>query len=155
MIFHASIPADDPGRVAAVLADLLGGQDLPFPPWPDSRVIFSGIDRTSSIEIMPRDKPYAPGPDGTEPGVASISDRQSAWHLLVGTTRTVDDVRAIAKAAGWRMQLCNRGGMFDVMEVWVENAVMLEVVTEDMQNAYRSSYNPENWRAVFGLPAAA
>jgi hypothetical protein len=154
MIFHASIPADDPARVAAVLADLLGGQDLPFPPWPDSRVVFSGLEETSSVEVMPRSRPYTPAAGGTVPGDGA-GDRQTAWHLLVGSTRSAEDILAIAGAAGWRAEACNRGGMFDLIEVWVENTVMLEVVTPDMIADYKRTYTPANWRATFGLPTAA
>jgi hypothetical protein len=150
MIFHASIPADDPAQ----LADLLGGQDLPFPPWPDSRVVFSGLDETSSVEVMPRNRPYTPAPGGTVPGMKA-ADGQTAWHLLVGSTRSAENIVSVAEAAGWRAEPCNRGGMFDVIEVWVENTVMLEVVTEDMIAAYKRAYTPANWRATFGLPAVA
>ncbi len=155
MIFHASIPADDTARVARVLAEILGGQDLPFPPWPQSRMVFSGLDETSSVEVIPRDRPFTQGETDTQPGGRANEAGASAWHLLVGTTRAVEDVLAIAAREGWRALVCSRGGMFDVIELWVENAIMLEVVTAEMQADYRRSYNPANWRAVFGLPAAA
>ncbi len=32
MIFHLSIDADDPRHVAGVLAELMGGEAMPFPP---------------------------------------------------------------------------------------------------------------------------
>ena len=32
VIAHASIPADNPRQAAAVLAEMLGGEALPFPP---------------------------------------------------------------------------------------------------------------------------
>jgi hypothetical protein len=34
MIFHASVPADDPERVARALAEVLRGEHMPFPPYP-------------------------------------------------------------------------------------------------------------------------
>ena len=37
-IAHASIPADDPRRAAEVLAEIMGGEAMPFPPmaWIDA-----------------------------------------------------------------------------------------------------------------------
>jgi hypothetical protein len=36
MIHHLSIAARDPRRVASVLAEIMGGRALPFPPTPGS-----------------------------------------------------------------------------------------------------------------------
>lgn len=36
MIAHASLPADNPRRVAEVLAEIMGGEALPFPPGGES-----------------------------------------------------------------------------------------------------------------------
>lgn len=44
--------------------------------------------------------------------------------------KNIDGIRAIANREGWRALVCNRGGgVFQLIEVWVENTFMLEVMT--------------------------
>jgi len=53
-IAHASIPADDPKTVAHVLADMLQGEALPFPPaGPSAWMAWSG-DGALELEVTPR-----------------------------------------------------------------------------------------------------
>jgi hypothetical protein len=41
---------------------------------------------------------------------------------------------------------CSRGGVFDVVELWIENGLMFEVLTPDMQDDYRAGVNMNMWR---------
>ena len=50
----------------------------------------------------------------------------------------VGDILAIAEREGWRALRLPRGP-FDVIELWIENTVMLELMTPDMAAAYRAS----------------
>ena len=43
--------------------------------------------------------------------------------------------------------LCQRGP-FRVIEYWVDNALMLEMLTPEMQAEYQRSITPEGWRAM-------
>jgi hypothetical protein len=45
-------------------------------------------------------------------------------------------VRAIAEREGWPVKYRSRGGMFGVMELWVEGTRMIEVLTPEMQGEY-------------------
>ena len=155
MIYHASIPADDPATVASALAVLWGGEDLPFPPWPGARVVFAGDDRNSTLEVYPRNQPMVPGDEMVIPRHSDYVARETGWHLAVATDLGVDDVMALAQVHGWRALHCNRGGMFEVIELWVENVTLLEVLTPQMQASYLKTNNASNWRQVFDLPAAA
>jgi hypothetical protein len=47
-----------------------------------------------------------------------------------------DRVHAIAAREGWTSRRCNRGGQFDVIELWLENDRMVEVLTAAMQAQY-------------------
>ena len=50
----------------------------------------------------------------------------------------------MANREGWRTLVCNRdGGLFQVIEVWVENRFMLEVFTPAMTKRYREIAQPE------------
>ena len=48
-----------------------------------------------------------------------------------------------------------RGGMFGVIEIWIEGRQMIEVLTPDMQAEYVSTMSAENWRAMLDSAAAS
>lgn len=158
MIFHASIPADAPEHVATVLAEIFGGEALPFPPWPGAFVALAGDDRNTTIEVYPRAAVLAPG-DGDEmcqPGNDAEARRYSCVHLAVATKLSVEAVLAIGAREGWRTLTFSRGGLFDVIEFWIENSLMIEVMTEEMQAQYLAHPNIPGWRnfiASFGAAA--
>jgi hypothetical protein len=58
---------------------------------------------------------------------------------------------ALAHAAGWHARICNRGGLFHVVEVWVENAYRVECLDPTQLADYRRSMTVDNWKRTFGL----
>lgn len=155
MLFHASIPARHPENVARVIAELWGGFHAPFPSFPDSWMAIAGDDRGSIIETYPADRVICPG-GAQESCVAGTgaSVQYSAFHIAIASTLTPDEVLAIGKREGWRAVRCTRGDFFDVIELWIEETTMLEVLTEEMQKQYLAFATPENFRA-FAAAAAA
>jgi len=148
MIFHASIPAREPERVAAVIAEIWGGQSFRFPPWPGAWVAMAGDARGSMVEVYPHTLPIAPGSgDGmARPHPDAAPRPYACFHLAIATERTVDEILAIGAREGWRAMTCSRGGVFDVVELWIENGLMFEVLTPDMQDDYRAGVNMTMWR---------
>jgi hypothetical protein len=148
MIFHASIPADRPEHVADVLAELWKGEAFRFPPIPGAYVAMAGDERGSTIEVYPRTMVIAPG-DGDamcKPQVAASKEALSCFHMAIATPLSADEVIAIGQREGWRAVRCNRGGFFDVIELWIENCLLVEVMTEEMQRDYQSRVNFDTWR---------
>lgn len=78
-------------------------------------------------------------------------DRAAESHFAMAVERDATEVVAIATAAGWQARVCNRGGMFDVVEVWVEGAYLVEVLDPSQLAAYRRTMTVEGWREAFGL----
>ena len=148
MIFHASIPADDPERVAEVIAEIWGGEAFRFPPWPGAYVAIAGDDRGTTCEVYPRAQTMAPGEDD-EPTWAKVDESPSqyvAFHIAIETAKSEAEILAIAEREGWRALRCSRGTFFDVIEFWVENRLHVEVLTPEMQAQYKKSVNLEMWR---------
>lgn len=160
MIFHLSIPAQDPRRVATVIAELWGGEAFPFPPVAEgSWVAISGDARGTTIEVYPAGAELHPV-DGDADAVAVMNPaapRHVATHAAIATPLDMAAVRAIAGREGWVSKYRKRGGQFGVIEFWLENAVMLEVLTPEMQAEYTGFMSPDAWRAVLaaGPPPAA
>lgn len=161
MIFHASIPADDPERVARVLGELLGGGYTPFHVGRHSFMASGGADdeQSTGIEVYPRDEVMIPG-EGNEMVQQSHLDdppRYGSFHLAVGTRLSRDQIIAIGQREGWRALYCSRG-RFDVVEFWVENSLMIEFLDPAMQNQYKAavaSRRKETGPAAMGRSARA
>jgi hypothetical protein len=137
MIHHISIPARDTRHVADVLVRLFDGELSGFGPYPDSWIAWAANEHGTAIEIYPVGTELYP-PDG--PGQAQFRHNPDATpyvatHATIGVDRTVAEIKAIAEAEGWRAEELSRGP-HDVVEFWIENAVMLELMTPEMTAAY-------------------
>ena len=138
MLFHISIDANDPQRVATVIAELWQGQVAPFPPVVDgSWVALAGDERGSLIEVYPRgtELVVAEG-DADSYGVIRAPGSGSATHFAMATSLDSDTVFAIAARENWPAKYRKRGDMFGVIEFWIEGWRMIEVLTPVMQAEY-------------------
>ena len=148
MIFHFSISADDPKRTATMLAELWRGEALPFPMlgqgcW----VAHAGDDRRSTIEVYPRDVALYPAErfGDLRPEPAS---RYVPFHAAVATPLSIEEVEEIGRRYGCTTRVCQRGPWFRVIELWVDNVLMLEMLTPEMQREYQDNVTIENWRTM-------
>lgn len=153
MIIHASIPADDPERVARLLASIWGGESMPFPPYPGSFIAISGAGDGAEIEVVPRRLEQVPGELEVATRWAEAPSPYSATHLALATALDEPALLAMAAREGWIARRCNRGGVFDVVELWLENRFMIELLTPEMQLQYQAFMNPRRFRELFGLAA--
>lgn len=159
MIFHLSVAADDPMRVGRAIARLWRGEVLPFPPIAvGSVIVLAGDHRNSAIEVYPRGTELHPAAgDADAEGRPGLAPRHGPVHVAIATPLTEDEVFALAAEEGWLAKFRKRGGMFGVIELWVENALMVEVLTAEMQAEYLATLTPDGWRAALaaGPPPAA
>ncbi|HUB95357.1 MAG TPA: hypothetical protein VL993_05540, partial [Stellaceae bacterium] len=113
MIFHASIPADEPERVARVLGELLGGGYIPFHVGRQSFMARGGVDdeHRTALEIYPRGQVLVPGTGEDEMVGLDYLDhppRYGSVHFAIGTKLAKDEIIAIGKREGWRALFCSR-----------------------------------------------
>lgn len=140
MIHHLSIPARGTRHVAEVLAELLGGVVTGFGPYPNSWIAWAGDDPGTAIEVYPvGTEMYPPAGDGQaafrhNPAASGAT----ATHATISLERSEAEILAVAERQGWRALRLPRG-LFDVIEFWIENTVMLELMTPEMAAAYRAS----------------
>lgn len=155
-IAHASIPADDPKQAAAVLAEMLGGEALPFPPaGPDSWMAWSA-DGQVELEIARRGALIHFGTEEAEWRQGPHAGRLSEVHLAICVEKSAQEIIAIAERAGWPARACDRGGgVFQLTEVWVEGAFMIEMFDPAQTERYRAVITPENWKRQLSAMAAA
>ena len=158
MINHISIAVNDPQKVANVLGEIWEGAVYPFPPCPGSYFVVANDGRGSAIEITPAGTVLVPGeglPDENDLSTpteeyeaqfvqSELRPKYVATHLNINTKKSIEEIREIAKREDWRVLVCNRGeGLFQLIEVWVENTFMLEVMTPEQTARYVEVTSPE------------
>ena len=69
-------------------------------------------------------------------------------HVNINSPLDEDSIKAIAKREGCGCFTANRGGgLFQLIEFWIERRFMLEVNTPEMTAVYQEMATPENWAA--------
>lgn len=142
MMFHASISARDPRHVADVIAEIWNGHSEPFPPVAvGSWAALADDDRGTMIEVYPLGTIITESEgDADAVGLPSGVDEGTATHLAIGSNWSVDAVLALAAREGWSAKYRKRGDIFGVIEFWVENRLMIEVLTPNMQAEHLSAF---------------
>ncbi|HXC59456.1 MAG TPA: hypothetical protein VN645_09065 [Steroidobacteraceae bacterium] len=153
MIHHVSIPARDPAHVAKVLAELLGGYAGPFVgPFPNAWVVYQEDGHGTGIEIYEERTQLLPEGDGHAIGHAGETSGGTAFHALISVNVDRADIQRIGAREGWVTRHFWRGPpgvkLFELYEFWVENRILLEVVTQDMVPAYLRVANAEAQREL-------
>jgi hypothetical protein len=146
MIFHVSIPADDPQRVARVIAEVWRTEYFPFV-FPGSFIVIPDDERGTEIEVLRRGNEQVPAE--SEAGLRR-NDAPSPYtetHVNMATRCSEEEILAIAGREGWIARVCDRK-FFKLIEFWIENRLMLELMTDTEVKRYRSFMSKANWRAV-------
>lgn len=137
MLHHVSFAADEPRLVAEALARLIGGRVSRFGAWPGGFIAWSPDGAGTAIEIYPSGTELSPDLEGGQAKFSHnyFAQRGTATHAAVSVDRSEDEIVALGGELGWHVSRQDRGG-FDVIELWVENRVMLEVMTPAMLARY-------------------
>ena len=154
MIHHLSIAARDPKRAAEVLAELMGGTAVPFPPNPGSFFALQLDEYGSGVEVYPAGTELQPG--DTNGGRFVRQDRRGygATHFALSVATDAASVQQIASRTGWHCFDCNRGP-FHVIEVWVENETMVEILPPEYAREYLAFTRPDKVMAAMAAPPTA
>jgi hypothetical protein len=142
MIHHVSIPVRDPNHVARVLSELTGWKARPFMgPVPGAIMLLAEDGHGTAIELYPEETTFSPGA-GDEQGVIGRAGPPTAiaFHALISLDLDPDAVLKTAEREGWRALRCWRGPphkpLFELIEFWIENRVMIEIATPSMLPNY-------------------
>jgi hypothetical protein len=145
MIHHISIAAHHPQHVAEVLAQLWRGKVIPFPVRQGSYVAIAFDGNGTFIDVHPWEMELIPG-TADRPQIQfhkNPTPRQfNAFHAAISVPLSQEEIFAIADQEGWRV-LHNRG-IFEVIEFWVENHQMIELLTPLMVGQYLTYYSRTN-----------
>ena len=137
MIHHLSIPARAPRNVAQVLVELFGGTLTGFGPWRDSYIAWAADAYGTAIEVYPQGTEMLPDASSGQARFRTVfrSSPYVATHAAVSVQRSRAEIMSLAQREGWRAIELSRGPNH-VIEFWIENAVMSELMTPDMTDDY-------------------
>lgn len=155
-ILHASIPADRPAEVARVLAQLMGGTAMPFPPGGPEAWIAWAEDGQTEIEVVRRGDCLLRGTVEAEWRPATLDSRRSEVHLALAVPLASADILTIAQEVNWPARVCSRGGLFDLVELWVESAFLIELFDPVQTEHFGKVMSADQWAALLaaGPPPA-
>ena len=153
MIHHISISAKDPQRVAKVIAELWQTQALPFPPFPGAYIVIVNDGHGTAIEVAPLGLELKPGADVQEvqPWVNENFSPYTATHAALSVPISEERIKEIAAREGWRVGTFDRGGAFCLLEFWVEDRLLLELLPPAMVQRYLDFTNLHNFAQLFQL----
>jgi hypothetical protein len=154
MIHHLSIAARDPKHVAGVLAEFMGGLAVPFSPNPGSFFALQLDEHGSGVEVYPAGTELHPGGDDGGGFVKKPAAERNygPTHFALSVAAEADTVEAIARREGWQCFRCDRGP-FHVIEVWVENESMVEILPPEFAAEYLAFTRPDKIAAAMAAAA--
>jgi hypothetical protein len=153
MIHHISIPAKDPQHVARVIAELWQTEALPFPPVPGGFIVIADDEHGTAIEVTPLGTELVPGDDdaGAQSRVNATASPFTATHAALSVPLSAERVKEIAAREGWRTGTFERGGVFQVVEFWVEDHLLLELLPPEMTQRYLDFLTTRNYAELLRL----
>ena len=145
MIHHISIPAQNPLKVAQVIAELFKGYCAPFPSHSNSYVAFAADEHGTVIEVYPSGTKMIPGKDGEaiQFQYENTPNQFIASHAAISIPLEQSQIESIAEREQWRCVRTSRG-YFEVIEFWLENTVLIELATPELAQQYTSVLSPAN-----------
>ncbi|WP_299048923.1 hypothetical protein [uncultured Tateyamaria sp.] len=147
---HLSVDAENPEHVAGVLARIMGGTALPFPPCPGAFIAFDRSDDGTAIEVYPAGMQVQRGPDQIAFVQGPATSGAVASHVCLTSDLTEAQLLDIGTRNGWTARTCNRGP-FSCVEIWLEDRVLIEALDPGMTQDYRQTMSAAQWRAMFGM----
>lgn len=147
MLHHISVAVNNPQHVANVLAEIFRGHAIPFPPHPGSYMTLAADKFGTGIELYPLGTELIPDVMEGQAGFQvkeQSSERYIPFHIAISVPSNLEEIERIGAREGWRVYPCSRDGLFDVVEFWVENRLMLELLTPTMAARYMECLNPEH-----------
>lgn len=150
MLHHISVSVNNPLHVATVMAEIFQGQVVPFPPHPGSYMALAADVYGTAIEFYPNGSELVPGEDEDQAGfrLTPQISHYTPFHAAISVPISLEEIERIGDREGWRVLFACRDGVFDVVEFWVENRLIFELLTPTMAAKYQAVLNPEHLPAL-------
>ena len=166
MIAHVSVPSRNPQQTALFFAAVIDGLAYNFPVVPGAWIAVAKDRSGLAVEVYPDAMAHHPGVGDADPTVRPGTPRPMPWedriypdgshvrptafHVALSTRLREEDVLRLARQAGWRAVICDRDGVFGLVEVWVDDAILVEVLTQAEVERYKQFMQPDVCGSMFG-----
>jgi hypothetical protein len=153
MLHHISFAVHDPHHVAEVVAELWQGKVMPFPGHEGSFFALAMDSYGTAIEFLPKGSVLKPSVSGepsdwvSEPNPTGYT----ATHVNMAVPISETEIYAIANREGWYAIRSGRQGLFELIEFWIENEIMLELMPPNLMESYQTVVQPDSLIALFNL----
>lgn len=150
MIHHISISVEQPQHVATVLAELLGGAAIPFPGHEGCYIAMALDELGTMVELLPLGIALSPGRNQEDAQfVAADRVQYVPTHAAISVALEQTAIERIARREGWRCERFVRGeNFFELLELWIENRQLIEVLPPADAQRYTAFCHPENLRKL-------
>ena len=90
---------------------------------------------------------------GTDQISCEVKERDAKLtfvHAALCSVINRTEIISLATDRNWIAPICDRG-LFECVEVWLDNRLLVELLDAEMQSDYREGMTAENWASMFGL----
>lgn len=166
MIAHLSVPSETPRETALFFAAVIDGLAFDFPVVPGAFIAVARDGSGTAVEVYPPSMKHHPGVGEVDPKLIADGPQAMPWedqifsaagdagpssyHLAIATQLTETEIHSRAQALGWRTLACERAGVFGVVEVWIDNRYLVEVLVPEQAARYRAFMTIDGCSAMFG-----
>lgn len=147
MLHRISIPVDNPLHVANVLSEILHGGILQCTEYPDTYTVLTNDEHGSAIELVPSGIEVVPGKEKFEYKHNFHSFQFFPIHIAVSVPTSRDEIEQIGLREGWHVATGNRG-RFKLIEFWLENKFLLELMLPTTIPKYVKSMSPQEFTVL-------
>lgn len=166
MIAHFSIPSRTPREAAMFFAAVIDGTVFDFPVVPGASIAVANDNSGLAVEVYPADFAHHPGTGTADPNFRPEGPMPLPWedqifaengdpthsglHIAMSSNLSEQEIITRATALGWRTVVCDRAGVFGLVEVWIDNKFLVEVLVQRELERYQAFLTPDGCAQMFG-----
>lgn len=150
-IHHFTVPARNPARVAACLAEVLGARIVPLPHPEGTLLVYAGDDDGSAIEVWPASLRGAVGDHELSARDLPLPEAWPHHAYVTSESCDVDQILAVFEREGWRAEKVKNGPPgdgFSLVRGWIENHTSIEIGGASMRAEYEQFFAKVRARAL-------
>lgn len=154
MLHHISIDAQEPLRVAGVLAEIWNGKVYKFLV-PGSALVMPFDNYGTHIVVLKKGDVWTPGADAESAKILPTPPASFvSAHAAISVPITYSQIEQIGQREGWRVLTRHQGkGVpFSATELWIENRILFEFFPPEFISSYLQTMQPEVIEQMMGQP---
>lgn len=108
----------------------------------------------TAVEVLPKNSVWVPGAIEAEIKSAAEMPQYTPVHAALSVPASLETIEEIGRREGWLVRYGDRGP-FQVIELWIENTLMFELITQEMIANYLTFMQPAAYAAFLNAVSAS